>query len=66
MDVVKYFLTINVDLGLIVSSKLIMFLCNLFEERERDASAWERNLLYPLCLLALLALTVSVHSLFCE
>eukprot|EP00112_Aurelia_sp_Birch-Aquarium-sp1_P013285 Seg2814.1 transcript_id=Seg2814.1/GoldUCD/mRNA.D3Y31 product="Protein LMBR1L" protein_id=Seg2814.1/GoldUCD/D3Y31 len=28
-------------------------------ERERDASAWERNLLYPLCLLALLALTAA-------
>jgi len=28
-------------------------------ERERDASAWERNLLYPLCLLLLLALTAA-------
>eukprot|EP00794_Sanderia_malayensis_P002987 gene2987-3444_t len=26
-------------------------------ERQREASAWERNLLYPICLLALLALT---------
>lgn len=28
-------------------------------ERERDASAWERNLIYPLCLLVLLALTAT-------
>ena len=32
---------------------------NLSLERERDASAFEKNLLYPLCLLGLLAVTVS-------
>ena len=40
-----------------------VFHCDLnsFSERERDASAWERNLLYPLCLLMFLTLTVSIQ-----
>lgn len=35
----------------------------LFLERERDASVFEKTLLYPLCLLALLAATVSKLNL---
>ena len=37
---------------------------NLSLERERDASAFEKNLLYPLCLLGLLAVTVSILVTF--
>ena len=39
---------------------------NLSLERERDASAFEKNLLYPLCLLGLLAVTVSILVTFCN
>ena len=30
-------------------------------ERRRDASSWQRNVVYPLCFLVLLLLTVSVN-----